>query len=171
MLDVRSTAPRATPDYTGRRGFDELMSDRRGLLERPDYEEQVGRIVVAMVRAFRQGHKVLWLGNGGSAADAQHLAAEFSGRFLRERPGLASEALTPNTAAVTAIANDFGYEFVFSRMVEALAREGDVVAGSRPVESRPTSSTDSKRRSVWARRRSHLPATVADVFPKSPICR
>jgi len=129
MLDVCSTAPRATPDYTGKHGFNELMSDRRGLLERPDYEEQVGRIVAAIVRAFRQGHKVLWFGNGGSAADAQHLAAEFSGRFLRERPGLPSEALTTNTSAITAISNDFGYELVFSRMVEALAREGDVVVG------------------------------------------
>jgi D-sedoheptulose 7-phosphate isomerase len=72
---------------------------------------------------------VLWFGNGGSAADAQHLAAEFSGRFLRERGGLPSEALTVNTSAVTAIANDFGYENLFSRMVEALASPGDVVVG------------------------------------------
>ena len=72
---------------------------------------------------------MLWFGNGGSAADAQHLAAEFSGRFLRERGGLPSEALTVNTSAVTAISNDFGYEQLFARMVEALAKPGDAVAG------------------------------------------
>lgn len=69
------------------------------------------------------------MGNGGSAADAQHLAAEFSGRFLRERRSLPSEALTVNTSALTAIANDFGYDQVFSRQVEGLVRPGDVVVG------------------------------------------
>ena len=113
----------------GRRGFDELLADRKGQLERPHYAPQVAAIVAAIVSAFRSGNKVLWFGNGGSAADAQHLAAEFSGRFLRERGGLPSEALTVNTSAITAIANDFGYDHVFARMVEALARRGDVVVG------------------------------------------
>ncbi len=119
----------ATPDYKGKRGFAELLADRRGHLDEPRYATQVAAIVAAMVTAFRDGHKVLWFGNGGSAADAQHLAAEFSGRFLRERRALPSEALTVNTSAVTAIANDFGYEFLFARMVEALAAPGDVVVG------------------------------------------
>jgi D-sedoheptulose 7-phosphate isomerase len=113
----------------GRRGFDELLADRKGQLERPHYAPQVAAIVAAIAGAFRSGNKVLWFGNGGSAADAQHLAAEFSGRFLRERGGLPSEALTVNTSAITAIANDFGYDHVFARMVEALARAGDVVVG------------------------------------------
>ena len=113
----------------GRRGFDELLADRKGQLERPHYAPQVAAIVAAIAGAFRTGNKVLWFGNGGSAADAQHLAAELSGRFLRERGGLPSEALTVNTSAITAIANDFGYEHVFARMVEALARRGDVVVG------------------------------------------
>jgi D-sedoheptulose 7-phosphate isomerase len=113
----------------GRRGFDELLADRKGQLDKPHYARQVAAIVVALVRAFRGGNKVLWFGNGGSAADAQHLAAEFSGRFLRERKGLPSEALTVNTSAVTAISNDFGYEQLFARMVEALAKPGDVVVG------------------------------------------
>jgi len=113
----------------GRRSFAELLNDRKGQLEKPHYAEQVHAIVGAMVRAFRAGNKVLWFGNGGSAADAQHLAAEFSGRFLRERRGLPSEALTVNTSAVTAISNDFGYEQLFARMVEALAKPGDVVVG------------------------------------------
>jgi D-sedoheptulose 7-phosphate isomerase len=113
----------------GRRGFDELLADRKGQLDKPHYARQVASIVAALVKAFRGGNKVLWFGNGGSAADAQHLAAEFSGRFLRERKGLPSEALTVNTSAVTAISNDFGYEQLFARMVEALAKPGDVVVG------------------------------------------
>jgi D-sedoheptulose 7-phosphate isomerase len=113
----------------GRRSFAELLNDRKGQLDKPHYAGQVQAIVDAMTRAFRNGNKVLWFGNGGSAADAQHLAAEFSGRFLRERKGYPSEALSVNTSAVTAIGNDFGYEYVFSRMVEALVKPGDVVVG------------------------------------------
>lgn len=112
-----------------RRGFRELLEDRRGLLDADHYEAVVERIVRAMVEAFKSGRKVLWMGNGGSAADAQHLAAEFSGRFLRERPALPSEALSVNSSAVTAIANDFGYEHVFARQIEAFAQPGDVVVG------------------------------------------
>jgi D-sedoheptulose 7-phosphate isomerase len=112
-----------------RRSFRELLDDRRGLLDADRYEAVVERIAQAMVVAFKAGGKVLWMGNGGSAADAQHLAAEFSGRFLRERPALASEALSVNTSALTAIANDFGYERVFARQVEAFVRPGDVVVG------------------------------------------
>jgi D-sedoheptulose 7-phosphate isomerase len=113
----------------GRRAFAELLADRKGQLDKPHYAEQVAAIVAALALAFRSGNKVLWFGNGGSAADAQHLAAEFSGRFLRERGGLPSEALTVNTSAVTAISNDFGYENLFARMVEALAKPGDAVVG------------------------------------------
>ena len=128
MIGIESPqSPNADP--SGRRPYDELLRDRRGLLDSAHYAEQVAAIVDVMVRAFRAGGKVLWFGNGGSAADAQHLAAEFSGRFLRERPGLPSEALSTNTSAVTAIANDFGYDYVFSRPVEAMARPGDVVVG------------------------------------------
>ncbi len=116
-------------DPRGRRPFHELLADRKGQLDKPHYPEQVAAIVAALVDAFRNGNKVLWFGNGGSAADAQHLAAEFSGRFLRERKGLPSEALTVNTSAVTAISNDFGYEHLFARMVEAMAKPGDVVVG------------------------------------------
>jgi D-sedoheptulose 7-phosphate isomerase len=112
-----------------RRGFADLLADRRGQLDAPHYPEQVAAIVAVMVNAFRNKKKVLWCGNGGSAADAQHLAAEFSGRFLRERGALPSEALSVNTSAMTAIANDFGYEYVFARQVEAFAQPGDVVVG------------------------------------------
>jgi len=113
----------------GQRNFAEILADRRGLLDEPRYEQQVLAIVDAMVKAFRSGNKVLWMGNGGSAADAQHLAAEFSGRFLRARRGYPSEALSTNSSAVTAIANDFGYDRVFSRQVEAHAKPGDVIVG------------------------------------------
>ena len=116
-------------EFQGRRDFAALLDDRRGQLDAPHYPEQVAAIVAAMVDAFRNGKKVLWCGNGGSAADAQHLAAEFSGRFLRERGGLPSEALSVNTSALTAIGNDFGYEQVFARQVEAFVQPGDVVVG------------------------------------------
>lgn len=113
----------------GKRGFDELLADRRGLLEAPHYRAQVEAVVDAVVTALRAGNKVLWCGNGGSAAEAQHMAAELSGRFLRERPGLHSEALSVNSSALTCIGNDYGYDRVFSRQVEAFARPGDVVIG------------------------------------------
>jgi D-sedoheptulose 7-phosphate isomerase len=87
------------------------------------------KIAAAMTRALLGGNKVLWCGNGGSAADSQHLAAELVGRFRRERYGLASIALTTDTSILTAVANDYGYENVFSRQIEALCREGDVVVG------------------------------------------
>jgi D-sedoheptulose 7-phosphate isomerase len=106
-----------------------MLDDRRGLLDADRYEAVVERIARTLIAAFSAGRRVYWLGNGGSAADAQHLAAEFSGRFLRERRGLPSEAFSVNSSAVTAIANDFGYDRVFARMVEAFVNPGDVVIG------------------------------------------
>ncbi|MBV9263456.1 MAG: SIS domain-containing protein [Candidatus Eremiobacteraeota bacterium] len=116
-------------NYGGERGFAELLADRRGLLDAPHYAGQVEAIVAAIVTALRSGRKVLWCGNGGSAAEAQHMAAELSGRFLRERPGLYSEALSVNSSTLTCVGNDYGYDFVFSRQVEAFAQPGDVVIG------------------------------------------
>lgn len=116
-----------TKDVRGRRDFDELLADRRGIFEAPRYREQIEAIVVVIVAALRVGKKVLWCGNGGSAAEAQHMAAELSGRFLRERPGLASEALSVNTSSITAIGNDYGYDAIFERQVDAFAQPGDVV--------------------------------------------
>jgi len=80
----------------------------------------------ALLLAYRSGHKALFFGNGGSAADAQHLAAEFLGRYLLERRPLPAVALHCDTSAVTAIANDYGYEYVFSRQLQALGVSGDV---------------------------------------------
>ncbi len=82
-----------------------------------------------MTQAVLEGNKILWCGNGGSAADAQHLAAEFVGRFRRERKPLPSIALTTDTSILTAIGNDYGYEQVFSRQVLAHCDEGDIVVG------------------------------------------
>ncbi len=116
-------------DVQGKRGFEELLADRHGLLDAPHYRAQVEAIADAIVTALRAGKKVLWCGNGGSAAEAQHMAAELSGRFLRERPGLHSEALSVNSSTLTCIGNDYGYDRVFSRQVEAFAHAGDVVIG------------------------------------------
>jgi D-sedoheptulose 7-phosphate isomerase len=83
--------------------------------------------VGALVGCITAGGKVLTCGNGGSAADAQHFAAEFVGRFERERPGLAAIALTVDTSILTAVGNDYGYDVVFSKQVEALGAPGDVL--------------------------------------------
>jgi len=83
----------------------------------------------AVTDALREGNKVLLCGNGGSAADAQHIAAELAGRLRLERGGLPAIALTVNPSVMTALANDYGYDMVFARQVEALGREGDVLVG------------------------------------------
>lgn len=80
----------------------------------------------ALITAYQSGHKALFFGNGGSAADAQHLAAEFLGRYLREREPMPAVALHVNSSAVTAIGNDYGYDQVFARQLQALAAPGDV---------------------------------------------
>ena len=85
--------------------------------------ERAARI---LIDCFSRGGKVLLFGNGGSAADAQHIAAEWEGRFRRERPGLPALALTVNSSGLTAIGNDYGFERVFARLVEAHGRQGDV---------------------------------------------
>lgn len=89
----------------------------------------VQQIVTEMVSCYRHDGKVLWAGNGGSAADAQHLAAELSGRFYYDRPPLFSEALHVNTSYTTAVANDYSYDVIFSRLVKAMGRKGDVLIG------------------------------------------
>ncbi len=95
-----------------------------------DDDELIGRVVAAAdacVAALRRGGQLLLAGNGGSAADAQHIAGELVARFLVERPGLAAIALTTDTSVLTAIGNDYGYERLFARQVEALGRQGDVL--------------------------------------------
>jgi D-sedoheptulose 7-phosphate isomerase len=89
----------------------------------------VARVSEVLVDAFKQGNKLVLFGNGGSAADAQHIAAEFVGRFAFDRPALPALALSVNTSCVTAIGNDYGFDLVFSRQIEALGRAGDVAIG------------------------------------------
>jgi D-sedoheptulose 7-phosphate isomerase len=91
--------------------------------------EQIEAVATMLVDAYRGGHKTLVFGNGGSAADAQHFASEMTGRFMRERKALPSLALNVNVSTVTCIANDYGYDAVFERQVEAFVLPGDVVIG------------------------------------------
>lgn len=90
---------------------------------------RIEEVTQALVNAFKNGNKVLFCGNGGSAADAQHLAAEFSGRFYFDRDPLPSEALHCNTSYMTAVANDYGYDVVYSRIIKGMGRKGDVLVG------------------------------------------
>jgi D-sedoheptulose 7-phosphate isomerase len=95
-------------------------------------EEFLGRIqhaVDLVTVAFKKGNKVLFCGNGGSAADAQHLAAEFSGRFYKNRRALPSDALHCNSSYLTAVANDYSYDVIYSRLVEGMGVKGDVLIG------------------------------------------
>lgn len=89
----------------------------------------VENVTTVIIRAFRQGNKVLFCGNGGSAADAQHLAAEFSGRFYIDRDALPAEALHVNTSYLTAVANDYSYDVIYSRLIKGLGNKGDVLVG------------------------------------------
>jgi D-sedoheptulose 7-phosphate isomerase len=114
------------PDLVFRRAIEEHIAVIQAMsAQRSSFE----RIAGEMTRAVLNGKKILWCGNGGSAADSQHLATELMGRFRRERRGLPSIALTTDTSALTAIGNDFGFDKVFVRQVEALCVVGDVVVG------------------------------------------
>lgn len=86
-------------------------------------------LVKDIIASYKSGGKVLWCGNGGSAADAQHLAAELSGRFYYDRPPLFSDALHVNTSYTTAVANDYSYDVIYSRLVEAMGKKGDILIG------------------------------------------
>jgi D-sedoheptulose 7-phosphate isomerase len=98
------------------------------LLDTP-FQENVLKIVNICIDSLHSGGKIIFCGNGGSAADSQHLAAELVSRFNFDRPALAAIALTTDTSALTAIGNDYGYERVFSRQLEAIGRQGDVLFG------------------------------------------
>jgi D-sedoheptulose 7-phosphate isomerase len=95
----------------------------------PHLKRQMADLAERMARALQAGRTIYWMGNGGSATDAMHLAAELVGKLTRPRRALASVALSSNPATLTAIGNDFGFEEIFSRQVEALVRKGDMVIG------------------------------------------
>ncbi|MFZ6025711.1 MAG: D-sedoheptulose-7-phosphate isomerase [Bacteroidota bacterium] len=92
-------------------------------------QQTVQQITAAVVAAFESGHKVMFCGNGGSAADAQHLAAEFSGRFYKNRRALPSDALHCNSSYLTAVANDYSYDDIYSRLVDGTMNKGDILIG------------------------------------------
>ena len=92
-------------------------------------QEYIQKIIIASVDAFKADKKMLLCGNGGSASDAQHIAAELSGRFYTDRPPLYAEALHVNSSYMTAVANDYGYEATYARMIEAAGRKGDILIG------------------------------------------
>lgn len=99
------------------------------ILQDEKLQKNIVTIVETCVKALREGKKIMFCGNGGSAADAQHLAAELVSRFSYDRPALAAMALTVDTSALTAIGNDYGYIYSFSRQVSAIANAGDVLVG------------------------------------------
>jgi D-sedoheptulose 7-phosphate isomerase len=101
----------------------EAVASDEGMLQ------TIAQVSDLVVTAFRTGNRVYFCGNGGSAADAQHLAAEFSGRFYKDRKALPAEALHCNTSYLTAVANDYGYDVVYARLVEGIGNKGDVLFG------------------------------------------
>ncbi len=103
------------------------VTTKQRILENPALLDTIETITALMTDAFKNGNKVLFCGNGGSAADAQHLAAEFSGRFYTDRDPLPSEALHCNSSYMTAVANDYGYDVVYSRMIKGMGKKGDVL--------------------------------------------
>jgi len=107
-----------------------LQDTARLLSEFPEAQRAlVAQAAALMAAALQAGRKIIWFGNGGSAAQSQHMAAEFVGRFQRERRSLPSISLTENMASVTAIGNDYAFEQIFARQLEGLAQPGDVVVG------------------------------------------
>lgn len=110
--------------------FEPILRGHREAIEKsftPPQIQILDRIAELLATSLRAGKKIFLCGNGGSAADSQHIAAEFIGRFKRERPGLPALALTTDTSVLTAVGNDYAFEKVFSRQVEGLGEKGDVL--------------------------------------------
>ena len=102
---------------------------KQDVLQNEELLQSVQECIALLVHAFKSGNKVLFCGNGGSAADAQHLAAEFTGRFYTDRDALPAEALHCNTSYLTAVANDYSFDVVYSRMIKGIGNKGDVLIG------------------------------------------
>jgi D-sedoheptulose 7-phosphate isomerase len=120
-----------TSDFAqrARQSIETSIAAKQRLLEDAGLISTVAEVSKILVEAMEKGNKLILFGNGGSAADAQHIAAEFVGRFAFNRPPLPALALSVNTSCLTAIGNDYGYELTFSRQVEALGKSGDVAIG------------------------------------------
>lgn len=99
------------------------------VLQNEDLLKTIEKVVDIIVAAFKNGNRVYFCGNGGSAADAQHLAAEFSGRFYSDRKALPAEALHCNSSYLTAVGNDYGFDVIYSRLIEGIGEKGDVLVG------------------------------------------
>jgi D-sedoheptulose 7-phosphate isomerase len=107
----------------------ESVETKNKLLANEHLLQTIEKASTVILQALKNGNKVLFCGNGGSAADAQHLAAEFSGRFYIDRKALPAEALHCNTSYITAVANDYNYDVIYSRLIEGIGNEGDVLIG------------------------------------------
>ncbi|MEL7120293.1 MAG: D-sedoheptulose 7-phosphate isomerase [Bacteroidota bacterium] len=107
--------------------FEQSIAVKQAILSDSTLLEVIDQVTHASIEAYNNGKKLLFCGNGGSAADAQHLAAEFSGRFYKDRPPLYAEALHVNTSFLTAVANDYDFDTIYSRAVEAFGQKGDVL--------------------------------------------
>lgn len=105
------------------------IETKRQVLQNEELLKTIETAVDVIVSAFKNGNRVYFCGNGGSAADAQHLAAEFSGRFYTDRKALPAEALHCNTSYLTAVANDYGYDVVYARIIDGIGEKGDVLVG------------------------------------------
>jgi D-sedoheptulose 7-phosphate isomerase len=105
------------------------IDTKQAILQNPTMLQTIEDIVNAITNCFKNGGKILLCGNGGSAADAQHLAAEFTGRFYKDRDALHAEALHCNTSYISAVANDYSYDVIYSRLVKGMGKKGDVLIG------------------------------------------
>lgn len=105
------------------------IDTKQQVLQNEELLKTIEKVIEAIVTAFKNGNRVYFCGNGGSAADAQHLAAEFSGRFYKNRKALPAEALHCNTSYLTAVGNDYGFDVIYSRLIEGIGEKGDVLVG------------------------------------------
>ena len=116
----------------------QLNQSAQLLIENSDtLADAIERIAKVLVRCLKGGHTVYIMGNGGSAADAQHIAGELVGRYLKERKGMAAVALSTDTSVITSVGNDYGFDDIFRRQVEALVKKGDAVIGISTSGSSP----------------------------------
>ena len=112
-----------------RRNISDSITVKQELLQDDDIMVDITKVAYLIVEAFNNGNKLLFCGNGGSAADAQHLAAEFSGRYYLNRPPLHAEALHTDTSFMTAVSNDFSFDEVYARLIQGIGKKGDILIG------------------------------------------
>ena len=115
--------------YLIKRNISDSIRIKQKLLQNDDIIVDIIKVADLIVEAFNKGNKLLFCGNGGSAADAQHLAAEFSGKYYLNRPPLHAEALHTDTSFMTAVSNDFSFDEVYARLIKGIGKEGDILIG------------------------------------------